>query len=68
VNAQHVLLNTHNTLIYSKSSERLIVTIGLDDAVIVDAGDVLMICKTDQSQRVREVVEHLRKNNQESYL
>jgi mannose-1-phosphate guanylyltransferase/mannose-6-phosphate isomerase len=44
------------------------VTIGLDDMVVVDADDVLMICKTDQSQKVRDVVEHLKKHNQEKYL
>jgi mannose-1-phosphate guanylyltransferase len=68
VNAQDLMLDTHNTLIYGSNNERLIVTIGLDDTVIVDAGDVLMICKTDQSQRVRDVVEHLKKHNQENYL
>jgi hypothetical protein len=47
---------------------RLIVTIGMDDIVVVDAGDVLMICKTDQSQKVKDVVEHLKKHNQEKYL
>ena len=45
-----------------------IVTIGLDDIVVVDTGDVLMVCKTDQSQKVRDVVEHLKKHNQENYL
>jgi len=68
-NAQHHLaLDTHNTLVYSASEERLIVTIGLDDVVVVDAGDVLMICQTDQSQKVRDVVEHLKKHNQVKYL
>ena len=68
VNAQHLLLDTHNTLVYGNNNDRLIVTIGLDDTVIVDSGDVLMICKTDQSQKVRDVVEHLKKHNQENYL
>ena len=68
VNVQHLLLDTHNTLVYGYDKERLIVTIGLDDVVVVDAGDVLMICKTDQSQRVRDVVEHLKKHQQEKYL
>jgi mannose-1-phosphate guanylyltransferase len=68
VNAQHLLLDTHNTLVYGKTDERLIVTIGLDDVVVVDAGDVLLICKTDQSQKVKNVVEHLKKYNQEKYL
>jgi hypothetical protein len=50
------------------NNERLIVTIGVDDMVIVDTGDVLMVCKTDQSQKVRDVVGHLKKHNQEKYL
>ena len=65
---RHLALDTHNTLVYAAGDERLIVTIGLDDMVVVDAGDVLMICKTDQSQKVRDVVEHLKKHNQEKYL
>jgi len=64
----HLALDTHNTLVYSTGDERLIVTIGLDDMVVVDSGDVLMICQVDQSQKVRDVVEHLKKHNQENYL
>jgi mannose-1-phosphate guanylyltransferase len=67
-NAQHLALDTHNTLVYSKTDERLVVTIGLDDIVVVDAGDVLMVCKVDQSQKVKDVVEHLKKHHQEKYL
>jgi len=68
VNAQHLALETNNTLVYGTNSERLIVTIGLDDTVVVDSGDVLLICKSDQAQRVRDVVEHLKKHRQEKYL
>jgi hypothetical protein len=50
------------------NDQKLVVTIGLDDVVVVDAGDVLMVCKTDQSQKVRDIVEHLKKHNQENYL
>lgn len=67
-NAQHLALDTNNTLVYAKDDERLVVTIGLDDMVVVDAGDVLLICKVDQSQKVRDVVEHLKKHRQEKYL
>ena len=66
--AQHLALDTHNTLVYSADEQRLVVTIGLDDMVVVDAGDVLMICKADQSQKVRDVVAHLKKHHQEKYL
>jgi mannose-1-phosphate guanylyltransferase len=64
----HLAHETHNTLVYGGGTERLVVTIGVDDMVIVDTSDVLLVCKTDQSQRVREVVEHLRKHRQERYL
>ena len=67
-NAQHLALDTNNTLVYSNTDERLVVTIGLDDIVVVDAGDVLMVCKVDQSQKVKDVVEHLKKHHQEKYL
>jgi mannose-1-phosphate guanylyltransferase len=68
INAEHLAFDTHNVLVYGHENQRLIVTIGLDDIVVVDTGDVILVCKTDQSQRVRDVVEHLKKNNQEKYL
>lgn len=64
----HLARETHNTLVYGGDGERLIVTIGVDDMVIVDGGDVLLVCKTDQAQQVRAVVEHLKKHRQEKYL
>lgn len=68
VNSQHLALETRNTLLYGNNPDRLIVTIGLDDMVIVDVDDVLLVCKVDQAQKVRDVVEHLKKHRQENYL
>ena len=65
---QHLAVDTHNTLVYGDNSDRLVVTIGIDDVVVVDTGDVLLICKSDQSQQVRDVVAHLRKHRQDKYL
>lgn len=64
----HLSHETHNTLIYGGGSERLIVTIGVDDTVIVDTPDILLVCKTDQSQKVRDIVDHLKKHGQEKFL
>jgi mannose-1-phosphate guanylyltransferase len=68
VNSQHLALETNNVLVYGKDTDRLVVTIGLDDMVIVDVDDVLLVCKVDQAQKVRDVVEHLKKHRQERYL
>jgi mannose-1-phosphate guanylyltransferase len=65
---RHLSYETNNTLVYGVNQERLIVTIGVEDLVIVDAEDVLLVCKADQAQRVRDVVEHLRRHRQEKYL
>jgi mannose-1-phosphate guanylyltransferase len=64
----YLALDTHNVLVYSTNDQRLVVTIGMDDVVVVDSEDVLMICQTDQAQKVRDVVEHLKKHKQEKYL
>ncbi|MBL6982084.1 MAG: mannose-1-phosphate guanylyltransferase [Anaerolineales bacterium] len=53
-------LDTRDTLIYKKTSPRLVVTIGVEDMVVVDTGDVVMICKKDQAQKVRQVVKQLK--------
>ncbi len=66
--AVHLAHETNNTLVYGGDLERLVVTIGVDDMVVVDTNDVLLICKADQSQKVKEVVEHLKKHRQEKYL
>lgn len=64
----HLAHETHNTMVYGGSMDRLIVTIGVDDIVIVDTGDALLVCKSDQSQKVKDVVEHLRKHRQDKFL
>lgn len=66
--ALHLSHETNNTLVYGGGSDRLVVTIGVDDMVIVDTSDVLLVCKADQSQKVKEVVEHLKKHRQERFL
>ncbi len=68
INGHHLALESHNSLVFGNGNERLIVTIGIDDMVIVDMDDALLICKTDQSQQVRAVVAHLKKHHQDRYL
>ena len=57
---QHMGYETSGTLVYQNQDQRLLVTIGVDDLVVVDTGDVLLICKKEEAQKVRQVVEQLR--------
>lgn len=63
----HIPLETHNSLVYGDGSDRLVVTIGVDDLIIVDTSDVLLVCRRDQAQKVRQVVAHLKKFDRERY-
>ncbi|WP_342220627.1 mannose-1-phosphate guanylyltransferase/mannose-6-phosphate isomerase [Rickettsiella endosymbiont of Miltochrista miniata] len=62
------LKETHNTTIYSQNSPgRLIAVLGVKNLTIVDTIDALLICEQDQVQKVKQVVEELKLNGQESY-
>jgi len=62
---EHVGLDTQQSLIYMNQPHRLIVTIGVKDLVVVDTGDVLLVCHKDQAQSVRQVVNRLKETGKE---
>jgi mannose-1-phosphate guanylyltransferase len=64
----HIAEDTHNSLVYGNRDDRLVVTIGVDDLIIVDTGDVLLVCHKDQAQKVRMVVDSLKNPEKEKYL
>jgi mannose-1-phosphate guanylyltransferase len=67
VNSEHLAIDTHDTLVYSLD-KKLVVTVGVDDLIVVDSGDALLVCRRDQAQRVRQVIENLKKSGRENYL
>jgi mannose-1-phosphate guanylyltransferase len=64
IGGQHIGLETRQTLVYVAHEHRLIVTIGVEDLVVVDTGDVLLVCRKDQAQEVRQVVNQLKKDSE----
>jgi mannose-1-phosphate guanylyltransferase len=61
----HIGLDTSQSLVYVNQEHRLIVTIGVEDLIVVDTGDVLLVCRKDQAQKVRQVVNNLIETGQE---
>jgi archaellum biogenesis ATPase FlaH len=45
-----------------------VVTIGVDDLIIIDSKDALLVCRRDQAQQVRQVIKNLKEMQQEDYL
>lgn len=60
-----IIIDTKNALVYS---DKLTVTIGVEDLVVVDTSDVLMICHKSRAQEVRKVVDLLRDMDEQEYL
>ena len=70
VAGEHLGLATTGSLIHSShEAPRLVATVGVSNLVIVDTGDVLLVCPRERSQEVRSVVEALKKRaDGQSYL
>ncbi len=65
---RHLGLDTHGSLVYNVVPGKLIATIGLDNLVIIDTGDVLLICDKTRNQDVKKIVEALRAQGLGQYL
>jgi mannose-1-phosphate guanylyltransferase len=59
---------SHNSLVHSNGQDRMIVTVGVDGLVIVDTGDVLLVCSKERTQDLRKVIEFLKENGLQRYL
>lgn len=52
-----IALGCHNSLI--RAEKRLVAAIGVEDLCVIETADAVLISKSDQTQRVREVVDSL---------
>lgn len=57
--ARHVGLDTQGTLLYSSDNDDLIVTIGLEDVVIVRDNKVTLVVRKDRTQDIKKVIKTL---------
>lgn len=62
VREDHIMIHSTNNLIHAEPG-KLIATVGIHDLIIIDHRDALLICKKDQSQMVKQVVEQLKSRN-----
>jgi mannose-1-phosphate guanylyltransferase len=68
INARHIGFETGNSLICSTNADRLIVTIGMENVIIIDSGDAVLICPRGESQKVKELVSYLKDHHLTPFL
>jgi mannose-1-phosphate guanylyltransferase len=66
VTGKHLAIDTARTLV--RSEGRLVVTIGLEDMIVVDTDDALLICPRERAQDVKAVVDRLKRDGQDELL
>lgn len=68
IETRHLGMDTSHSLVISDQKDRMIVTLGVDNLIIVDTGDAVLVCSRDCTQKVRDVVDYLKKNELTKYL
>ncbi len=65
---ESLVVDSSGCILYGSISGKLTALIGLKDIIVVDTKDALLVCKKDQDQKVREVIEALKKKKAIKYL
>ncbi len=63
----HIAVASRNCFVMTESG-RLVVTVGVEDYVIVDTEDALLIVHEDKAQEVRQALEEIKKKGRGDYL
>ncbi len=61
------MVDSHQTVVV-KPEHKAVAIIGADDLIVVDTKDALLICKREHSQKVKSVVDTLKRKQQEDYI
>ena len=62
-----MIIDATKNIIHANNG-KLVLVQGLDDFIVVDTDDVLLICKKDKEQAIKEYVAEVKRNKGERYL
>lgn len=66
IRGEQINIGTKNCICYSDN--RLIATVGIENMIVAETEDAVLVCRKDQAQLVKEVVEQLKIKGLERYL
>jgi len=68
VAGDNVMIIDATRCMVSAPHNKLLVLQGLDDFIVIDTKDVLLICKKDKEQQIKEYVAEVKRNKSDKYL
>ena len=60
--AQHIGLDTSGAILYASNPDEVIVTIGLEDVVVVRDGNVTLIAAKHRTQEIKQILSRIKEN------
>jgi mannose-1-phosphate guanylyltransferase len=63
---RHLDRGSRHVLVHG--GDRLIVTVGLEDVIIVDTPDALLVCRSDRAEEIKSVLEEIARTAGDRYL
>ena len=61
-------LESKNSLLFSDEKEKMVISLGVQNMIIVNTPDALLICPRGESQKVKMLVEYLKTNHYTLFL
>jgi mannose-1-phosphate guanylyltransferase len=62
--ANHVCIDTKGSVLYASNPDEVVVTIGLEDLVVVRDGDVTLIVAKDRTQEIKQIVNQIKEKQE----
>lgn len=66
-NTRYVQVGSRDCLVHSGSG-KLVALVGMENLVVVETPDVVLICRKDRAEDVKQIVEQLRRKGPDEYL
>jgi mannose-1-phosphate guanylyltransferase len=63
---RHLDRDSHRVLVHG--GDRLVVTVGLEDVIIVDTPDALLVCSRDRAEEIKPVLDEIARTVGDRYL
>lgn len=62
-----IVFDAHRNMVHNQT-DKLVVIQGMEDYIVVDTDDVLLICRKDKEQEIKEYVAEVKRNKGDKYL
>jgi mannose-1-phosphate guanylyltransferase len=66
--SDNVVMYDSSNCIVNTEKEKLVVIKGLEDFIVVDSGDVLLVCPKNQEQEIKQIVADIRTKKGDKYI